>query len=190
VSEAAGGAGSDSLPGGTGSGGRENGSTSVSVEILGGAGGGAVSQGGASGQAGQHPVSVSWDTPTVSLVAEDFWLDIDGQRYTTEGAAVEVGGDPGNAVYTTLELAWTEHGRKMRFFLYFKADGEDWWSYEMRTYDGQADADWLTYHGPFIRTPVGRSFSGSLDFKNETSDKIRGEIHLHGLVLGTTLGGT
>jgi len=62
----------------------------------------------------------------------------------------------------------------------------------MRTYNAQPDlnADWLYYEGPLFHTPLGTTFSGNVDLANSPSDPIRGELHLHGLRLSTTLDGT
>jgi hypothetical protein len=143
--------------------------------------------GGTRGTPGSNPVA--WKTSTVTLTAEDFWIVSDGQRFTSQVASIAVHSDPGDSKYTTLELIWTEHDREMRIILYFKADADSWWSYEMRTYVGQEDGEWLYYHGPFIKTPMGAPFRGDIDFKNDSTDKFRGEIHLHGVEIITTLTG-
>ncbi len=129
---------------------------------------------------------VAWSTSTVSLTAADFWIVADGQTYLANPNAVDVHSDPGDSMYTTLELVWTEHGREMRFFTYFYSDGSSsWWSNEMRTYNGQPSADWLFYTGMFFQSPYGSSFRGDIDLTNDASDSIRGELHLHGVVLST-----
>jgi hypothetical protein len=129
---------------------------------------------------------VAWSTSTVSLTASDFWIVADGQTYLANPNAVDVHSDPGDSMYTTLELVWTERGREMRFFTYFYSDGSSkWWSNEMRTYDGQPSGDWLFYTGMFFQSPYGSPFRGDVDLKNDASDSIRGELHLHGLVLST-----
>jgi hypothetical protein len=75
---------------------------------------------------------------------------------------------------------------EVRFFTYFYSDGSSsWWSNEMRTYNGQASADWLFYTGMFFQTPYGSSFRGDVDLTNDAGDSIRGELHLHGVVLST-----
>jgi hypothetical protein len=98
--------------------------------------------------------------------------------------------DPGFGTYTTLELIWTEGGREMRYFIYFSANASGWWSSEMRTYNGQTGlADWLYYDGTFFQSPLGAAFHGDIDLTNAAGDPYRGELHLHGLVLSTTLSG-
>ncbi len=131
---------------------------------------------------------VAWKTDTVSLTASEFWIVADGQTYAGSGSAVDVHSDPGDPTYTTLELIWTEHGREMRYFTYFHADGRQWWSDEMRTFDAQPSSDWLFYHGTYFSSPVGAAFHGDVDLTNDATDSIRGELHLHGLALSTTLG--
>ncbi len=102
---------------------------------------------------------------------------------------MDVHSDPGSPDYTTLELEWEENDREMRFYAYFSADAKSWWADEIRTYDGQVDADWLWYTGPFFKSPIGQPFKGDVDLMNDKSDRIRGEIHIHGLTLSTSLTG-
>jgi hypothetical protein len=133
---------------------------------------------------------VAWKTGTVSLTADAFWIVADGQCYTSRGATVDVHSDPGDSRYTSLELIWTESGREMRLFIYLKADASGWWSEEMRTYDGQLpDSDWLYYYGKFFASPIGQAFQGDLVLTNDAQDGIRGELHLLGLTLSTTMSG-
>jgi hypothetical protein len=134
---------------------------------------------------------VAWQTSTVSLTASDFWIVADGQRFSGTAAGIDVHSDPGYGAYTTLELIWTEKDREMRFFTYFSADPSGWWSSEIRTYNGQTGlADWLYYRGTFFKAPIGTSFQGDLDLTNVPADPYRGELHLRGLVLSTTLSGS
>lgn len=133
---------------------------------------------------------VKWQTGTVSLQAGAFWIVANGQCYTSRGAAVQVHSDPGWSRYTTLELIWTELGREMRFFIYLYADSSSWWSDEMRTYDGQQPyGDWLFYYGKFFSSSIGQTFHGDIDLTNDPQDEIRGELHLRGLTLSTTMTG-
>jgi hypothetical protein len=139
------------------------------------------------GGAAANPVA--WQSPTVSLAASDFWIVADGQRYSGN-AGIDIHSDPGTGTYTTLELIWTENGREMRYFTYFSANATGWWSDEMRTYNGQTDAaDWLYYRGTFFQSPIGAAFHGDVDLTNASDDPYRGELHLHGLTLSTTLSG-
>ena len=79
----------------------------------------------------------------------------------------------------------------MRYFIYFNADSSNWWSEEMRTYNGQQPyGDWLFYYGTFFKSPIGKVFTGNLDLSNDPADSIRGELHLHGLTLSTTFSGS
>ncbi len=141
------------------------------------------------GDAGPNPVS--WQTPTVSLSADDFWIVANGQPFTAKGATIDVHSDPGFATYTTLELIWMEQNVDMRLFMYFGADPQHWWVSEMRTYNGQppAQEDWLYYEGTFFQSPVGAVYTGDVDLTNEASDPYPGELHLHGMKLSTTLAG-
>ena len=134
---------------------------------------------------------VAWTTPSVTLAAADFWIIADGERYGDDRAELEVHSDLGSPTYTTLELVWREREREMRFFIYLYADPTSWWSAEMRTYDGQPAGDWLFYNGAlFFKSPIGQVYRHDVDLTNQTSDEFRGELHLHGLALSTTLRGS
>jgi hypothetical protein len=129
-----------------------------------------------------HPIK--WVTSTVSLTADDFKLVIDGENYYADTSSLSVHSDPGWSGYTTLELMWQEHDREMRFFIYFSADSSEWWSEEIRTYDGQTSAEWLYYYGDFFRKPLGTAFTGDLVLKNNgDEDAFSGEIHFRNLRL-------
>jgi len=137
------------------------------------------------------PSPVFWQTSTVSLKAAEFWIVADGKCYTSASAVVSVHSDPGWSSYTTLELIWTEKSREMRYFIYFQSDGKTWSSNEMRTYNGQQPySDWLFYDGNNFQSPIGQAFSGNVDLTNDPADTLRGELHLHGLTLSTTLTGS
>ena len=150
------------------------------------------------GRDGAAANPVDWQTSTVTLTASDFWIVADGHRYDGALRIGDTHSDPGSASYTTLELTWSENDREMRLYIYLSADASGWWSNEMRTYNGQPpyldsqtpSADWLYYRGTFFRSPSGTAFRGDLDLTNEALDPFRGELHLHGLVLSTTLTGS
>jgi hypothetical protein len=78
----------------------------------------------------------------------------------------------------------------MQLNIYFHADTSAWWSNEMRTNDGgKREANWLYYYGNYFVTPIGEAFRGDIDLTNDPADRIRGELHLRGLTLSTTLTG-
>lgn len=150
-------------------------------------GGGGKADAGISADAGATS-PVAWKTETVSFVADDFWIIADGQRFSATGIDVSLHSDPGDPTYTTLEVIWMQNQREMRLNIYFHSDGTRWWSDEIRTYNAQISGDWLFYHRTFFESPVGVPFRGTIDVVNDPSDAIRGELHIHGLVLATTLG--
>lgn len=117
----------------------------------------------------------------MSLSADALTIEAGGKQFVTV-PPVEVHGDPGNPnEYTTLELTWQEHGVEMRLFVYFNTDGCEWWSNEIRTYDGNIDGEWITYTGDFFRRPLGTPFVG--DFTVAASDPPGGRLHLSNLRL-------
>ena len=103
--------------------------------------------------------AVSWETETVSLSASNFYIVAGGKVFTADVDNVEVDGDPGSENYTTLEVTWEEHGVEMRVYMYFEADGENWYAYEVRTYDGAEEADWVYYEDEFFTSPLGQAYS-------------------------------
>ncbi len=114
-------------------------------------------------------------TRQVALTADALTIDAGGRRFVTV-QPLEVHGDPGDAGYTTLELTWHELGVEMRLNVYFLSDGREWWSNEIRTYDGSAQGGWITYNGDFFRRPLGAPFTG--DFTIATPDPAVGRLHL------------
>lgn len=136
---------------------------------------------------GRNPVA--WKTPSVSLTADDFYIDVDGQRFKTT-AGLDVHSDPGWNHYTTLELTWNEHGTEQRLYIYFQSDGSKWWSDEIRTYDGQPHPEWIYYTGKFFDRAVGQPFTGDLELHNNgPADTAHGTIHFQNLDLLPTFNG-
>ncbi len=121
------------------------------------------------------------ETRQVSLSADAVEIEAGGKKFVT-APPLDVSSDPGiRNEYTTLELTWQEHGVEMRLFVYFHSDGREWWSNEIRTYDGSAPGDWITYTGEFFRRPLGTPFIG--DFSVATQDPATGRLHLSGMRL-------
>ncbi|MDQ1416394.1 MAG: hypothetical protein QOF81_2007 [Acidimicrobiaceae bacterium] len=142
---------------------------------------------GQKGPAGQRPAGQSvsgfhTESPQVSLTADAVSIDVDGKKYVT-ASPVQVHSDPGIwQGYTTLELAWLEHGVEMRLSVYFTSDGHQWWSDEIRTYDGRADGKWVFYKGDFFRSPLGTPFVGNLDV-TASDHGVTGHLQMTGLHL-------
>lgn len=130
---------------------------------------------------------VLWDTGSVRLEADDFYIEAAGVLYRAAVPGVLVGGNPGNSTFRTLELEWTEHGTDMRLYIYFEADAATWSSYEIRTYDGAPSSDgtrWVYYYGPFFESAVGSQFVGDVDLTSDGSDNgVVGRLHFTNLRL-------
>lgn len=120
------------------------------------------------------------DTRQVRLHAGAVVIEAGGRRFVT-AAPITAHSDPGDATSTTLELTWQEHGVEMRLFIYFTSDGRDWWSDEIRTYDGGSPGEWITYEGEFFRRPLGTAFVG--DFEVSQPAPGTGRVHLAGAQL-------
>jgi hypothetical protein len=124
---------------------------------------------------------VKWRAPFVELDAADFRIEAGGQEFLGNDPAIRVSGDPGRPnEYTSFEAEWHENGVPMRLYIYFKSDGVEWWSNEMRIYDSSPDGEWITFTGEFFRQPLGRAFTGDLDLVDPITG---GALHLQGLRL-------
>lgn len=121
---------------------------------------------------------VSWKTDYVSLEADDFYIEANNQKFLGKpdpGSTMAIHSNPNTTDpnYTTLELIWTEKGVEMRLFMYFNADGANWWSPEIRTYDGAPHGDWVYYVGgktpevplKMFDRPLGRAYIGDFDLR-------------------------
>ncbi len=134
----------------------------------------------------ESPVpAVEWETSTVLFSAQAVEIDIDGTVFVPPAASptLEVDSDPGDAEYTTLEVEWMDEGREMRLYIYFQADSSRWWSDEIRTYDGQANAEWVYYEGRFFDRPLGSTFEGSLELSSTTDSGLPATLTLTDLHL-------
>ncbi|MCU1359486.1 MAG: hypothetical protein JWN99_775 [Ilumatobacteraceae bacterium] len=108
------------------------------------------------------------ETPTVVLDAASVQVVANGGTFTPT-SDLRVHGDPGIlGQSTTLELTWHDGDIQQRVNLYFTSDGVDWWANEIRTYNGQADAQWVEPPavGQFFKSPIGTPFVGNLDLPN------------------------
>jgi len=73
----------------------------------------------------------------------------------------------------------------MRLVFNFRNDGKEWWSDEIRTYNGRTPGDWIYYRGEFFRSPLGTRFQGSLEIEGKSEDglNLAGKIHFENLSL-------
>ncbi len=137
--------------------------------------------------------SVSWNTDTVSLKADNFYVVANGVTFVPGRGItpmVSVRSDQGNPGYTSLEVEWTDNGIPMRFYMYLKAEGGRWYVSEMRTYNGSTPGDWVTYTDPttYFSTLIGQTYSTSdIDIN---ADIPNNKVHFSHLFLSTTLTGT
>lgn len=111
--------------------------------------------------------AVTWDSGAARFEADSYQIHVGDTVFTGSGPA-EVDSDPGDPTYRTLEVVWHEQGVEQRMNLYFAADAEDWWVTEVRTYDGEAEGEWINYWAvgqppqEMFRTPRGESFEGDV----------------------------
>lgn len=126
--------------------------------------------------------AIDWSTENVTFTASAFSIDVGQQTFTTSGASVDFGSDPGRSDYQTLEVTWMENDVEMRWYVYFTSDGTDWWADEFRTYDGNADGEWITFTGEFFRSPLGSPFFGDIDL-NASERGLTSRLRVEGMVL-------
>lgn len=137
---------------------------------------------GAPGASPSASSGVVWDSGSVRFEADAIEI-VAGDRTFRGQPPYEVRSDPGDPSYRTLEVGWTEDGLEQRLYLYFAADEADWWVTEVRTRDGFADADWITYTGDLLlATPRGETFEGDVSL-DDGEGRVSGRIAIHGLRL-------
>ena len=128
--------------------------------------------------------AVSWQTPVAQLTATQFWIEVDGMRFTAPGGVV-VHSDPAG----TLEMTWQERGVEMRMNLYFESDGTGWTVREIRTYDGRTRGNWIYYESLSYRAATGEPIVGDFIVAMAKADNPgvrRATLRLGGLRLAVT----
>lgn len=142
----------------------------------------------AGGAGGDGSAAFVFVTPQVAMTADDFWIEVGGQRFTSVGVEVDVQSDPGDEAYQSLELVWNEQGKEMRLSINFQSDGVNWSSNELRTYNGLADnPDWVTFTGNFFETALGSEYTGTFD-ESAVEAGITSHLRIEGLRLQAFLG--
>lgn len=127
--------------------------------------------------------SVNWRTDTVFLESSDFSMKVDGVTYQDRNDTLSIRSNSGNLTYTTLEAVWYENNREMRMDIHFAADADEWWVYQIRTYDGQSPGDWIYYIGEFFRTPFDSVYTGDVILSTAKNSPHKGMIRFQGLEL-------
>src|SRR5687768_16288027 len=142
-------------------------------------------------RASSNPISgpvtgnnINWTTDEVSLEADNFFIEINapvqGQLYGGDPDSLEIVSNPistldNGDLYTTLEATWQENGREMRMFMYFSQTDQDPWKlFELRTYNGAIQGDWIYYtpidgNGNDIGNYLGQTYinnAGPIEFHN------------------------
>lgn len=142
--------------------------------------------------------SINWETSHVKMTADNFYIVANGQKFNRPFTDLKLTSDPAgddNDKYTTLEAIWNENNTEMRLFMYFKHDGTDWWSNEMRIYNGANPGNWITFtqgvgdtvsyqkqYG-FFTTKLKDTFNRTGVTRYTTSGGGIGEIHFENLKL-------
>jgi hypothetical protein len=118
------------------------------------------------------PHAVNWDTSTVKLTADDFFILANGKKFVGAQTYTRVTSDPGDNWYTTLEVEWEEGGLPMRLYMYFHSDGIKWWVDEVRTYDGNNPGNWIYYtnFSPYFEGTLGEPVTGAVSLISDEGD--------------------
>ncbi len=131
---------------------------------------------------------INWQTSTVRLQADDFYIQARDQTFSDRTPTVYIDSDPGNPQYTTLEITWQEKNQEMRLYIYFKSDGINWWSDEIRTYGSQTAGQWINYmDGPYFKSNLRQTFQESTFVINSSPQNnppsVQGTIYFKNLRL-------
>lgn len=105
---------------------------------------------------------IVWKTKYAKFSSSNFYIRT-GDQFFYGHPSISIHSDPGNDK-TTLETFWTENGINMAFFVYFQKNlAGNWEIYDVRTYSGQKNTDWVYYYpqpNP-ISAPVGQRYFSS-----------------------------
>jgi len=141
-------------------------------------------------QADPTPASaIDWQTDVVHLTADSLKIEANDLVFTTVGAPLGYGSDPGGPDSWTLEVEWMEHDVAQWLYFYFGSDGTDWWVDQVRTRDGYPEAEWIYYEAPMLRAPLGQAFHGDVRLEGmgtgrpETGIKVPGVLTITGMTL-------
>ncbi len=143
--------------------------------------------------------SINWQNNDVSLSAENFYLIANGIKFNLPQANFILNSDSPSGDtdgYTTLETTWQERGTEMKLFIYFKHDGNEYWSNEMRMYNGANPGNWIYFikaagtttvaeqkNDSFFRTKLGDIYNRTGVSSFTSSQSGVGEIHFENLKL-------
>lgn len=134
---------------------------------------------------------ISMVTPTVSLQADSISIKSGSKTYSLQNVtSFQLISDPGNPAYTTLEAVWTEPAGDMSMNMYFRADGQKWWMYDLRTSNGEphAQSDWIFYtedqNTTHFNLPLGTAFTGDFRLESPTNNnEVAGTIEFKNMRL-------
>lgn len=131
---------------------------------------------------------LDWSTKYVSLKAEGASLMIDNKKYLVNINNLDLHSSPtylrpeDGTYYTTLEAMWKENNVDMRMYMYFKyKPGGFWKLYDLRTYDGKANGDWLYFlpvdqFGQEIQNSIGDKYISENIYFSNNKEPAQGSI--------------
>jgi hypothetical protein len=130
---------------------------------------------------------VAWTSHTYSLTADEFVYQVDCEGSvvwnTITADKVDIGGDPGDSTYSTIEVTWdATDGKEKRFYAYMRANNTHWEMFEVRVYN--ENEDWEYFYDPGIAGRLEECYvQDGLEVMNEDGTSFA----FHGLRLATFL---
>lgn len=107
---------------------------------------------------------VKWETPYAKLQSSNFYIRVGDKKFYGKDP-VSIHSDPGTE-RTTLEAIWKENDVEMRMFAYFRKIPDGMWElYDLRSYDGNTNGDWISYKDSLGNTV--ESLVGHRDYSYE-----------------------
>lgn len=106
--------------------------------------------------------SINWTTNLASLTADNFYLEIDGQKYfaNTTNTKVSTTSVLRDNQYITLESSWKENNVDLKFLTYFQLYQGNWKNFRMSVYNGKKN-EWFG-SGSGIHNKVTAECSGKV----------------------------
>lgn len=131
--------------------------------------------------------AIDYDVDHTRLTASALVITTPNGTFHEDTSGIVVGESKSDTT-ATLELEWTERGADMRLYIYVDVDGTDWVVTEIRTYNGDADAEWIYYEGPEImRCPLGQYARGTLSITGVNDLSQNGTLSITDLSFGSFL---
>lgn len=101
--------------------------------------------------------SINWTNYLASLQADNFYLEIDGQKYYANTGNTKITSSSWinkNDQNIRLEVSWKENGLDLRFYLFFQVIKGNWKNYQVSVYDANKKRWISSQAGIHSKNPV------------------------------------